>query len=796
MRYPILFSICASLSLLSACREDAHTTKFPPDDTVHPDTDDDDTDHPDTDDDDTGHPDTDDRETGEPAAPVGMDERPSNTTCLAGPRPADGTATLALEPLFEELTFSAPVAALRAPGDEGRWYVVELKQQVQTFLESDPEGTLTPALEVAEIAVTTLFEWGLLAMALHPNHPTDPRAFLYYTIDDGDTALSSIDVLEDGTLDSATLTELIVIDQRDGVLSHVGAHIAFHPTDGSLWLALGDGGDAGEPDVDHAAQDTTDLRGSILRIDIDRTADSVTVTDNYGVPADNPFADGRDGRPEIYAWGFRNPWRFSFDQSTGDLWVGDVGQNCWEEIDRVELGGNYGWSLREGAHAFDIDDPAHPDDEDGCGDPGDEDPDDGDTGHEDEHEHGSGIVDPVLEYLQADSKSSVTGGFVYRGSEIPALYGTYVYADYVSGRFWGLDHDDDGDAVGTELLDTDLSIVSFSEDQHSELVVVAYAWWTGALYRLVAADQTDPTDPWPDSLIETGCVNPDDPTQRPEGAIPYTVKTAQWADGAEVSRWMALPDGQTIRIDADGDWQLPPGSVVVQNLSLDGSPVETRVLAHHDDGSTAGYTYAWNADATDATLVTGGRTDTVDGQHWRWPAANECLSCHSDAAGRTLGLETAQLNGDLDYDGLVANQLATLQHIGLFTDGLGAEAVDLPTLHGIDQTAVSSEDRARSYLHANCSGCHRLGATGRGPMDFRYTATNEELSVCGIEPEHGTLGIEHALLVSPGDPDSSVLSRRMDALDAWRMPSVGSSTVDAQAVAVIDDWIRGLDTCP
>jgi glucose/arabinose dehydrogenase len=244
----------------------------------------------------------------------------------------------------------------------------------------------------------------------------------------------------DGTIDPSSKALILSVDQPE--TNHNGGCLAFGP-DGFLYIGLGDGGGSGDPY--NNGQDTTTLPGSILRINVDGK-------DPYVIPAGNVFAGSRTDRPEIYAWGLRNPWRFSFDRINGDLWAGDVGQGDWEEIDTIVNGGNYGWNILEGNHCY----PSGP-----CDD--------------------TLLIPPFFEYSHDQGDRSITGGYVYRGSGLPSLEGMYIFGDYISGRIWAVDIS--GSTEGRILLsDTSLRIVSFAEDRAGELYVVDLG---GSLHRIV-----------------------------------------------------------------------------------------------------------------------------------------------------------------------------------------------------------------------------------------------------------------------------------------------------------------------
>ncbi|MEP6934719.1 MAG: PQQ-dependent sugar dehydrogenase, partial [Nitrospirota bacterium] len=286
-------------------------------------------------------------------------------------------------------------------------------------------------------------ERGLLGLAFHPNHRKNGRFFVNYTRrDDGATVLAEYRRQNLNLQASIEERTLMVVPQP--YANHNGGMVAFGP-DGLLYIGLGDGGSGGDPQ--NRAQNPSELLGKILRIDVDGAPP-------YAIPSDNPFANG-GGRPEIFASGVRNPWRFSFDRETGSLWLADVGQNKWEEIDLVRLGGNYGWRIMEGRHCFlpEKDCPVE------------------------------GLIIPGSEYGHDQGRCSVTGGYVYRGRNLPALQGSYLYADYCSGELFAVPVWN-GVVAGREprvLRKSGMRISSFGEDEAGEMYVVDHR---GGLYRL------------------------------------------------------------------------------------------------------------------------------------------------------------------------------------------------------------------------------------------------------------------------------------------------------------------------
>ncbi len=708
----------------------------------------------------------------------GLDERPSNSTCLAGESPS-GDSAVDLERVFPDLSFTRPVALLQPPQDDSQWFVLEQAGRILVFDNSNGVSTASEFADLRDSVddSSNVGESGLLSMAFHPDYANNGEVFLYYQVSEDTTSpiqddccvsqLVRYQVNDSGTaLDVDSAEVLLSFTAPYSTKNHFGGHLGFDDA-GYLYLSIGDGGSGGDPD--DRAQNTANLWGSMIRIDVDSGSP-------YGIPADNPFADQAQflcnsdqqmqekqaaaGQcPELYAWGLRNPWRWSFDRDTGDLWLADVGQGNWEEVNRIQRGGNYGWNIREGAHCYNAG---------SC-----------DT---------SGLIDPVAEVPQPDFRS-ITGGVVYRGSAIPSLVGKYLFGDYVTGRFYTLaDDTGEGGLRDTQVLDasTGLNIASFAQDREGEVYLLDY---NGGIYQVVASDNNAEDNQPARFLSDTGCVNPDDPREPASGLIPYSVNAPFWSDGADKERWLALPDGEQIGIDAAQDWHLPAGSVVVKNFHLQDALIETRMFMHHTDGQWAGYTYAWNQAGTDAERVRGGQTVERQGQSWIYPSASECLQCHTAAAGRTLGLETAQLNGNLTYPstGRTANQLSTLYAIGVLASAPEDGALADPYA---DLEEVDVPGQARAYLHTNCAQCHRPGGPTNLDMDLRATTELSDMNICNVPPQNGDLGNTDARRLAPGDADASVLVSRMALRDhAEQMPPIGSTLVDSQGEALLREWI-------
>ena len=710
-----------------------------------------------------------------PATTSGLDARPSNTTCLAPDR-ATGSVTLGTQRAFPNLTFKDPVShvtknpilALQAPGDASRWFVAERFGAVRVFDNNEAVATSSVFLDIGPRVESTCAECGLLGMAFHPDFPANPRVYLTYTslqrTDSGpDTHLSEF-TSPDGGLTLNPASERIILTIKKRTVHHHGGHIAFG-SDGFLYFGAGDGNAA---NVDNAQRLNT-LLGKFIRIDIDGT----TGTALYRIPADNPFAastalcnvdgTGPQNCPEIYAVGFRNPWRWSFDRQTGEIWAGDVGNTQIEEVDRVVRGGNYGWRCFEGTR---------PQTTLVCGDP----------------------VNPLPPVAQYDHTVgfAVTGGYVYRGTAVPGLVGRYIFADFATGRIWDIPNGTPPTMTMSGGLESGLLVSSFAEGNDGELYVVNIR---GELHRITGAGGGGAGVAT--KLSATGCVSQSDPKLPASGLIPYAPNAAFWSDGAAKERWIGLPDGQNITVAADGDWDFPNGTVLMKNFRLDDRLIETRLFMRHPDGVWAGYSYEWNAQGNDATLVRGGKRVPVGGQTWIYPSEAQCLQCHTQAAGGSLGLETRQLAFNITYPqtGRNAHQLVTLNEINTLTPPI-ANPADQVAFADPTGTAGTLGERARTYLHTNCAQCHRPGGPTTSNMDLRYDTALADTNACDAVPGLGNLGIANARLIAPGASARSVLPARMNLRGAANaMPPVGSAKVDTAGVTLIRSWIDSLAGC-
>jgi glucose/arabinose dehydrogenase len=361
------------------------------------------------------------------------------------------TPGFALEPVANG--FTRPLYLTHAGDGSGRLFVVE--QGGAIWVLQDGQRLEAPFLDVSdrispEALGTGYTERGLLGLAFHPDYAENGVFFIDYTDRNGSSVIAryTVSAEDPDRADPASEQQLLVVEQP--YANHNGGHLAFGP-DGYLYVAMGDGGSGGDPQ--NNAQNLGTLLGAILRLD-------VSAEDGYAIPDDNPFASTDNARPEIWAWGLRNPWRFSFDRETGDLYIADVGQNEWEEVNFQPAdspgGENYGWRPYEGSQIYSGEQPA------------------------------SEPVMPIAEYSHSGTGGcSITGGYVYRGEAIPALAGTYFYGDWCSGTIWSARQADSGAWDVQAALESGLSISSFGEDEAGELYVIDYD--SGEISRFIPA---------------------------------------------------------------------------------------------------------------------------------------------------------------------------------------------------------------------------------------------------------------------------------------------------------------------
>ncbi|MBP87715.1 MAG: hypothetical protein CMJ64_13495 [Planctomycetaceae bacterium] len=702
-----------------------------------------------------------------------------------------------VEPAFPKLQFSKLVCITNAPGTQ-RLFVAEQGGKILSFVNDAncEQSDLFADVKAAQLKLGSIY-----GLAFHPKFEQNRFVFVCYTVSGDNPAGTRVvrftmNAGEPPRIDPSS--EQLVITWPGG--GHNGGCLKFGH-DGYLYVSTGDGAGPSPPDTKLSGQDVTNLLSTVFRIDVDH-ADGDKA---YRVPADNPFVDLDGARPEIWAYGFRNPWKMSFDRQTGDLWLGDVGWELWEMIYRVERGGNYGWSIREGRQSVLPEQPPGP----------------------------TPISPPTIDHPHSEA-GSITGGFVYRGSRLDALDGVYVYGDYQSGIIWGARVDEDGVAETEELARTSLQLTGFGEDHAGELYLLDHR---GQIYQLSENMTAAKSEDFPRKLSDTGLfVLVEQQTPAP-GVLSYSINAEHWADFTTSKRWLAVPGDGQITINDKGTWQFPDGSVIAKTVSLDNVQVgqvsnlsskpgrvenrsheevrlETQIL-HREDGSWRPYTYVWNDGQTDAELVDAQgftrelkvRDEHAPGgvreQSYRFAARNECSLCHNpwvEARTTIFGLQSAsllgvhvnQLNRNHDFGNGSTDQIQHLLDWGLLDAKFAKPLAEAKRLADPYDTSADLNDRARSYLHVNCSQCHQFNAGGAATIALSHDVKLEDAQMLDVRPTQGTFRISNAKIIKPGDPYGSVLFYRISKLGGGRMPRLGSGEVDGRGTRLLHDWIARL----
>ena len=555
------------------------------------------------------------------------------------------------EPLWPEITFSKGLDIAYSP-DLGRLFVVEQKGKVWA-LPADTNAAPETADLVADLSMIVEPQLeSVLGMTVHPNFAKNREVFFFYRVsvgtDDG-SRISRFKLREDGQqlLIDPESEEIIITFGAGG---HNGGHLGFGP-DGMLYFLVGDLEVPSPPDPRNTGQNLSDLAGSVMRIDVSKTP--------YGIPDDNPFVDASGARPEIWAYGLRNPWKLCFHPETDDLWVGDVGWELWELLHKIKRGGNHGWSVVEGPQ------PIKPDQDMGP----------------------QLLITPPVKFHSHSEMASITGGYVYEGDRLPDLNGAYVYSDFVTGRTYGLWHNGENEQRHEYLADTRLKVVSFGQAAVGEIVFLNWDDGPQTLHRLIPNPKVDVPPNFPQKLSETGIFG-DVRTQTPSpGVYDFAINAPIWQDGATAEYWIGVPGegGFRTQIQRRRDAPLlrfvkPKDTVLAKTISIGDKRVETQLL--HFDGYWNGYTYRWNEADTDADLVPAAGLDAeVAGQPWRFHSRAECTRCHGGNFNRLLGFTPGQVN--------VGNQLDKFKTLGIVDDAFIEFAESEPLAHPHDETAWS-----------------------------------------------------------------------------------------------------------
>ena len=711
----------------------------------------------------------------------GLDKRELWTTSKVqgSPEPPDPYQMVKAYP---KVGFTEPLELIPVPGKKA-WIVAERHGKIFAFDADPAKAEKKLVLDVGHtvygIALHPKFqENGLIYVSNVPNSDKENQ--------DG-SRISRFEVKDRTKMEADKKSEQVVMTWPSG--GHNGGCLRFGP-DGYLYLSTGDG--SGIADGLQSGQDLGTILGKILRIDVNTTAEGK----NYAIPKDNPYAEMKGARGEVWAYGIRQSWKISFDMKSGDLWAGEVGQDLWESVYKIQKGGNYGWSVNEGSRPF------RPERKKGP----------------------TPILLPLVEHNHTEFRS-LTGGYIYYGTRLPELQGSYIYGDFDTGRVWTLRYDDKEKKVEEhrELAKSRLRIVAWGQDHEGEMFAVDFV--SGSLYQLaMAPPSTKVALAFPRKLSETGLFSSTKDLTPEKGLIPYSVNAELWSDGATKERFIAVPGTAKIEYEtvtypqpAPGSlpgWRFPNDTVMVKTFFLETEPgkkrrLETRLLHARIVGGTeeygdqvwSGYTYIWNDEQTDAELADIMGVDrtykikTAAGereQKWHFPSRAECNMCHTVTAKYALGVNTQQMNRDHDYGGVVANQLATLEHIGLFDRKLPAAPEKLAKIADYRDPKASVDDRARAYLHANCSHCHRKWGGGNAEFQLLANLPIKDTGTIDVKPGQGTLDLKDPRLLVPGEPDRSLIYHRMTRLGLGRMPHIASNVVDEPAVKLISDWIKML----
>ena len=647
------------------------------------------------------------------------------------------------EQVFTRIELNEVLEMIAMPG-VGRFVAVEKGGKIWSFKDSPDSSAKDLLIDLKPDHPLLQHAYGI---AFHPKWQVNGYVFLTYAYGDkvlDGTKLSRFKLTQQEPPLLDPKSETVLLTWRSG--GHNGASLQFGP-DGMLYISTGDAEVPSPPDPLNTGQDISDLLSSILRIDVDHEENDKA----YRIPKDNPFLKTPKAMPEIWAFGFRNPWKISFD-AKGRLWCGDVGWEQWEMIHLVQRGGNHGWSAMEASQ------PIKP-----------------------ETQRPEPIIPPVAAHPHTEA-ASITGGYVYHGNRFPELHDAYIYGDYETGKIWALWHDGKQVTRREEIADTPHKIVTFGLSGDGEIYWMDWQKNT-PIYRLAPNPAVGKPSHFPRKLSETGLFT-DTAAQTPAaGVLPFEIAEPMWQDGASATRFVALPEGKSINTTVSGkadklnykvEW--PSDSVLARTITLK-KKIETQVL--HFDGETwNGYSYRWNAASTDAELVgVDGEELTLDNkQPWRIHGRAECARCHTNWSGFALGFQPDQLvsiGGKQPADVLDA----------VFMDRLKNHLVSS------HDAKADLELRARSWLHANCAHCHRRHGGGSVALMVNADLPMAETMLMNEKPLRGELGLIDARVITPGKPEQSVLISRIARIGSAHMPMIGAREVDPHGFQLLWEWI-------
>jgi glucose/arabinose dehydrogenase len=678
-------------------------------------------------------------------------------------------AAVELPPGFRAETLAsalnAPTALALAP--DGRIFIAD-----QTgFIRVWQQGTVRPepALDLSG-RVDTWWERGLIGLALHPDFPRAPHAYVLYTAKAPHPhhVLSRFTLVGD-QFDPAS--EVVLLEGDDQTryggnqpAGHQGGPLRFGP-DGKLYVSIG------EQTVGPLAQSLDALQGKILRLNPDGS-----------IPADNPFVDRAAGKYRAaWALGLRNVFGLAFQPGTGRLFATDVGQTGWEEVNEIRRGANYGWPDVEGR-----------------------------GGRE-------GFTDPVHAYPPLVGRSIVGAAFASRAA--PALHpfpaewqGRFFFADWAA--HWIKTVDPDRPAVATTFARGLDHPVALEFDADGSLLVLnrgtiwrdGKAWRanSGSLLRIRSSGDAGPGAPddvpaHPPTLAAIGLFRSLAPLVPRDDLIACHLNHPPWTPGLVGRTWLALPAGGALSIDADQEFEFPRGALVVQHFDIahTGAPFETQLFRFSGPAArsrvAAAAVYRWSGDGTAATLVTEGTVAPLPGDpahRWLSPAPEARLNLDSPAPGFVFPLSPRQLHRDLPDR---TNQLVAWSRRGWISPRVTPPLLpQIPRLVPLDASEAPLELRVRSYLDVHCASCHRPGGAGRGEFDARFLAPTDARDFTRVKLLGAEFGPPGARLVVPGDPERSVLYLRLVRTDALRMPPTAVNDDPPPVLDPLAAWIRSL----
>jgi len=653
------------------------------------------------------------------------------------PKPCIAEQTFASIELHEALEMIA------VPGAR-RFVAAEKGGKIWSFKDAPDTSTKDLLIDLKPEHPLLQYAYGI---AFHPQWKENGHVFLCYAYGDkvaDGTKLSRFKLTQQEPPVLDPKSETVLLTWRSG--GHNGASLQFGP-DGMLYISTGDSEVPSPPDPLNTGQDISDLLSSILRIDVDHQENGKA----YAIPADNPFVKTPGARPEIWAFGFRNPWKISFD-AQGRLWCGDVGWELWEMIHLVQRGGNHGWS------AYEASQPIKP-----------------------ETQRPEPIIPPVAAHPHTEA-ASITGGYVYHGSRFPELRGAYIYGDYETGKIWALWHDGKQVTRREEIADTPQKIVTFGQSEDGE---VYWMNWESSthIYRLAPNPAVGKPSQFPHKLSDTGLFSATAAQTPAAGVLPFEIAEPMWQDGATATRFIALPEGKAITANK-GIIAWPAESVLARTITWPATQqrIETQVL--HFDGETwNGYSYRWNDQGTDAELVAAdGAEFTVQKQPWRIHGRAECARCHNNWSGFALGFQPDQL---VSIGGKKPSESPAL-FAGPFLDRLKNHLISS------HDTTAGLETRARSWLHANCAHCHRRHGGGSVPLMVNFDLPTAETMMLYEKPTRGDLGIKDPAVIYPWAPHRSILFQRVARTGSGHMPMIGARDPDPEGLRLLWDWISGI----